>query len=142
MTISDAELIERAAEAASLAYSPYSHFRVGAALVTDGGEIITGANVENAAFGATVCAETNAITTAAASGVRRIDAVAVVCLDGDPCTPCGDCRQVMREFGVTRVVMRGRSGDILVMSLDALLPASFGPEALESDAPEGGRADR
>jgi len=136
MTISDAELIERAADAASRAYSPYSRFRVGAAIVTDGGEIVTGANIENAAFGATVCAETNAITTAAASGVRRIATVGVVCLDGDPCTPCGNCRQVMREFGVTRVVMRGRNGDILVMSLDALLPASFGPEALAAEAPE------
>lgn len=136
MTIADAELIERAADAASLAYAPYSRFRVGAAIVTDDGQVVTGANIENAAFGATVCAETNAITTAAASGVRRIDTVAVVCLDGDPCTPCGNCRQVMREFGVTRVVMRGRSGEILVMSLDSLLPASFGPEALESDSPE------
>jgi len=135
MTISDAELLERAADAASRAYSPYSRFRVGAAIVTDGGEIVTGANIENAAFGATVCAETNAITTAAASGVRKIDTVGVVCLDGDPCTPCGNCRQVMREFGVTRVVMRGRNCDILVMSLDALLPASFGPEALESETP-------
>jgi cytidine deaminase len=136
MTFSDADLIERAADAASRSYSPYSHFRVGAAIVTDAGDIITGANIENAAFGASVCAETNAITTAAASGVRRIDTVGVVCLDGDPCTPCGDCRQVMREFGVARVVMRGRNGAIRVMTLDQLLPASFGPEALEPEALE------
>lgn len=136
MTISDADLIERAADAASLSYSPYSRFRVGAAIVTDDGVIITGANIENAAFGASVCAETNAITTAAASGVRQIDTVGVVCLDGDLCTPCGDCRQVMREFGVARVVMRGRNGAISTMTLDQLLPASFGPEALEPEARE------
>lgn len=131
MNMDDTRLLEEAAGAAARAYAPYSQFRVGAAIVTADGRIITGANIENAAFGATVCAETNAITTAAAAGVRRVTTVGVVCLDGTLCTPCGNCRQVMREFGVERVVMRSSGGDVRVMTLDELLPASFGPEALE-----------
>jgi len=132
MTMSDAELLDLAQAAAERSYSPYSHFRVGAAIVTSSGDVFEGANIENAAFGATVCAETNAITTAAAAGARAIDTVAVSCLDGEPCTPCGDCRQVMREFGVKRVVMRDGSGRERTMTLDELLPASFGPEALDT----------
>jgi len=126
----DDELLDLAAGAATRSYSPYSGFRVGAAIVTADGDIVTGANIENAAYGATVCAETNAITTAAAAGVRRVDVVAVVCPDGDPCTPCGNCRQVMREFGVERVVMCGANGAVRTMTLEQLLPESFGPEAL------------
>ena len=131
MSPTDAELLDAAAEAAALSYSPYSQFRVGAAILTADGQIVTGANIENAAYGATVCAETNAITTAAATGVRRVTSVGVVCPDGILCTPCGNCRQVMREFGVERVVMRSSDGEVRVMTLDELLPASFGPEALE-----------
>ena len=131
MSRTDAELLDAAAEAAALSYSPYSQFRVGAAILTADGQIVTGANIENAAYGATVCAETNAITTAAATGVRRVTSVGVVCPDGTLCTPCGNCRQVMREFGVERVVMRSSDGEVRVMTLDELLPASFGPEALE-----------
>lgn len=126
----DHTLLELAAAAAELSYSPYSKFRVGAAIVTDTGDVISGANIENSAFGASVCAETNAITTAAAAGARRIDVVAVACLDGELCTPCGNCRQVMREFGVKRVVMRNEEGEPRSVPLDALLPESFGPEAL------------
>lgn len=131
MTDADLVLLDRARGAATHSYSPYSHFRVGAAIVASDGTVFTGANIENAAFGATVCAETNAITSAAAEGVRSIDTVAVACLDGTPCTPCGNCRQVMREFGVRRVIMSGSDDVVRVMTLDELLPASFGPEALE-----------
>ncbi|MGI9643075.1 MAG: cytidine deaminase [Acidimicrobiia bacterium] len=126
----DRTLLDLAAAAAELSYSPYSRFRVGAAIVTDAGDVVSGANIENAAFGASVCAETNAITTAAAAGARRIDVVAVICLDGEPCTPCGNCRQVMREFGVQRVVMRSPDGEPRSVPLEDLLPESFGPEAL------------
>ena len=131
MMPTDAELLDLASAAAERSYSPYSQFRVGAAIVTEDGDVISGANIENAAYGASVCAETNAITTAAAVGSRRVRVVAVVCLDGDPCTPCGNCRQVMREFGVERVIMRGAAGTTLTMSLAELLPESFGPEALD-----------
>jgi len=126
----DRTLLDLAAAAAELSYSPYSGFRVGAAIVTDSGDVVSGANIENAAYGASVCAETNAITSAAAGGARRIDVVAVVCLDGDLCTPCGNCRQVMREFGVKRVVMRTAEGGSRSVPLEDLLPESFGPEAL------------
>ena len=126
----DRTLLDLAAAAAELSYSPYSGFRVGAAIVTDSGDVVSGANIENAAYGASVCAETNAITSAAAGGARRIDVVAVVCLDGDLCTPCGNCRQVMRKFGVKRVVMRTAEGGSRSVPLEDLLPESFGPEAL------------
>ncbi|MEZ5175845.1 MAG: cytidine deaminase [Acidimicrobiia bacterium] len=123
-------LLDAARDAASRAYAPYSSFRVGAALVTEDGTVVTGANIENAAYGATICAEANAVTTAAATGARRIDTVAVVCLDGAaPCTPCGNCRQILREFGVETVVMQAEDGSPIGVPLSELLPMSFGPEA-------------
>ena len=132
MTAPDAAtLLDLAADAAQRSYSPYSKFRVGAAIVASDGTIVTGANIENAAYGASVCAETNAITTAAAMGHRRIDTVAVVCLDGELCTPCGNCRQVMREFNVGTVVLREKDGAPRSVPLSDLLPESFGPEALD-----------
>ncbi len=124
------ELLTLAAEAAEHSYSPYSQFRVGAAIVTDAGDVVTGANIENAAYGASVCAETNAITTAAGRGARGVSTVAVVCLDGEVCTPCGNCRQVMREFAVERVILRHADGTPWILTLADLLPESFGPEAL------------
>ena len=130
--MTDEELLALAADAAEGSYSPYSHFRVGAAVVTGDGAVITAANVENAAFGASICAEANAITTAIAAGATSVSAVAVVCLDGEPCTPCGNCRQIMREFGVERVVLRTPEGSPHPVTLEDLLPMSFGPEALES----------
>ena len=129
--MTDEELLSRAGEAAEGSYSPYSHFRVGAAIVTADGTIVTAANVENAAFGASICAEANAISSAIADGATSISTVAVVCLDGDLCTPCGNCRQIMREFGVERVIMRTTDGAVWAVSLEDLLPVSFGPEALE-----------
>lgn len=130
--MTDDELLERAADAADGSYSPYSHFRVGAAVVTGDGLTVVAANVENAAFGASICAEANAISSAIAQGAQSISTVAVVCLDGEPCTPCGNCRQIMREFGVERVILRTPEGAAHVVSLEDLLPMSFGPEALET----------
>jgi cytidine deaminase len=130
--MTDEELLEQAAEAAEGSYSPYSHFRVGAAIVAGDGTVVTGANVENAAFGASICAEANAITSAIAGGATSVSTVAVVCLDGEPCTPCGNCRQIMREFGVERVILRTPDGSAHPVSLEDLLPMSFGPEALDT----------
>jgi cytidine deaminase len=124
------DLLEAAAEAATRSYSPYSSFRVGSAVLADDGTVYTGANVENAAYGSAVCAESSAIATAVNAGVRKIESVAAVCLDGDFCSPCGNCRQIMQEFGVETVVMYGPDGAIDVRSLSELLPMSFGPEAL------------
>ena len=132
MTDSDRSLLEQAELVAARAHVPYSQFRVGAVVVLPDGSTVEGCNVENAAYGASVCAEVNAITTAVAAGATRIDTVAVICLDGAPCTPCGNCRQVMREFGVRRILMRDVDGTPVEFSLEELLPESFGPESLEN----------
>lgn len=124
-------LIAEARTTAEQAYSPYSNYRVGAVAVTSDGTEYRGCNVENAAFGASICAEANAITNAAAQGVRAIDTVAVTCLDGEACAPCGNCRQIMREFRVRRVILTDKAGDPVEYALEELLPRSFGPEDLE-----------
>jgi len=124
-------LIAEARRVAENSYSPYSHFRVGAVVVAADGSEYRGCNIENAAYGASICAEANAITTAAANGVREIHTVAVTCLDGEGCTPCGNCRQIMREFGVKRVILTDESGAPVEYELNELLPMSFGPEDLE-----------
>ena len=102
--MNDESLMERARSAAEVSYSPYSSFRVGAVVVAADGAVYTGCNVENAAYGSSICAEANAISSAAANGVRTIDTVVIACLDGGECYPCGNCRQIMREFNVQRVV--------------------------------------
>lgn len=124
------ELYEMARVAAENAYAPYSGFHVGAVVVADDGRVFSGCNVENAAFGATVCAEGNAISTAAAAGVRKIDLVVVACLDGGECYPCGNCRQLMREFSVDTVVVQDGRGSLRTHNLAEILPHSFGPETL------------
>jgi len=124
------ELVDRARRIAERAYAPYSQFRVGAVAVAPDGGVFEGVNVENAAYGATICAEANAISTAAATGVRQLATVAVGALDTDECYPCGNCRQLMREFGVEHVVVQGVGGRVRIHRLDDLLPHSFGPESL------------
>ena len=129
-------LIAEARAAAENSYSPYSRFRVGAVVVADDGSAYAGCNVENAAYGASICAEANAITTAAAHGVRVVDTVAVTCLDGEGCTPCGNCRQLMREFAVKRVILTTEDGTPVEYELEDLLPHSFGPDDLSSGVAE------
>ena len=124
------DLIEEARRIAEQSYSPYSRFRVGAAVAADDGRRFSGCNVENAAYGSSICAEANAITTAAAAGVRRITTVAVACLDGADCYPCGNCRQLMREFDVSHVVVQDGAEGFRAIALNDLLPHSFGPEHL------------
>ena len=130
----DADMISRlldlAREAAGNAYVPYSHFPVGAAILTETGEIVTGANVENASFGLTCCAERTAAFTAAAAGQRVFRAVAVTAPKLAAVTPCGACRQVLNEFKPAgeslTIILDGEDGPILV-ALDDLLPRAFGP---------------
>jgi cytidine deaminase len=92
------ELIRRALKAKETSYSPYSKFRVGAALLTSDGEIFAGCNVENASYGLAICAERNAVFQAAFAGKRKITAVAVTSDENTFITPCGACRQVISEF--------------------------------------------
>lgn len=125
-----AALKKAARDAASRSYSPYSHFRVGAAIVTDAG-VFTGANVENASYGLTNCAERTAIFAAAAAGARKLECVVVYTPTPHPTAPCGACRQVIREFGPEARVVSCCDGDETIeTSLPALLPGAFGPEDL------------
>jgi len=123
------ELVERAAQAREFAYAPYSGYRVGAALLAKSGRVYTGCNVENAVYPLTICAERAAVVKAVSEGEREFVALAVVTEDGG--SPCGSCRQTLREFG----------DDILVLIADAtgahrettvadLLPDSFSAKSL------------
>lgn len=129
--MSPEELAEIARAAAETAYAPYSGFRVGAVVVGADGEMFTGANVENASYPVSSCAEATAVNTAVAQGVRRIDTVAVACVDAadiEGAYPCGRCRQIMSEFGVSTVVVTAGPGSpVRNHTLDELLPHRFGP---------------
>jgi len=128
--MNEQDLYQQAHDVAEAAYVPYSNFHVGAAVETEDGQVFTGANVENAAYGSSICAEANAIGTAVAGGARRIKTVAVACLDASTCYPCGNCRQLMREFGVERVIVQDGRGGLRAHEFSEILPHSFGPETL------------
>jgi cytidine deaminase len=123
--------METARVASERAYAPYSNFRVGAAILTAGGVLHAGCNVENASYGLSICAERNAATTMALADPedREIELVAVFSPDVTPCFPCGACRQVLREFGCKEVVVENASG-LRRYPFDEILPNSFGPEDL------------
>ena len=123
------ELVKWAQEVYLQAYVPYSHYPVGAAVLFSSGKIYCGCNVENASYGLTVCAERNAIFQAVAQGERDLKGIAIaVPTDAFP-SPCGACRQVIREFAVDcPVILINGSGQTRMTSLKKLLPDSFGPE--------------
>jgi cytidine deaminase len=124
--MTDAELVKKAIGAMGNAYAPYSRYKVGAAVLTSRGEIFTGANVENASYGLTVCAERTAVFNAVTHGHRKIAAVAVVVSKGGRAVPCGACLQVLAEFGRSvRIILADRKGGFGVTTLGALLPAAF-----------------
>lgn len=132
-------LLDAAVLAMRSAYAPYSHFHVGAALLTESGEVFTGCNIENAAYSCTVCAERTAFFSAVRSGHRRFTKIAVVGGRNGVISsftyPCGVCRQVMREFcddGFTLVFTDGKA--VQELTLGDLLPYSFSPANLD----EGG----
>lgn len=113
------------------AYCPYSHFPVGAALECADGTVFTGCNVENAAYGSTICAERTAICKAISEGHRDFVRIVIAGKGQDYCTPCGPCRQVMREFSPNlEVICLNGKGEELTLTLEQLLPHSFGPENL------------
>ena len=120
------KLIAAAKKARGSAYAPYSKFKVGAALLADGGKIFAGCNVENASYGLTQCAERVAIAKAVSEGARRIRAIAVVAAEGAPISPCGACRQVIYEFGKEAdVLLVSAEGKRVVEKITTLLPRGF-----------------
>ncbi|MBU5254966.1 cytidine deaminase [Tissierella praeacuta] len=131
-------LIRKALEAQKKAYVPYSNFHVGAALITEDGEIFTGCNIEISSYSPTLCAERTAIFKAVSEGHKKIKAIAIVG-DANFTYPCGVCRQVIREFGKDATIIIANSEDeYREYKLDELLPHSFGPEDLEDGNTRGG----
>lgn len=128
------ELFIAAKAVQTRAYAPYSKFKVGAAIATPDGRIFTGCNVENAAYPVGTCAEAGAISAMLAGGERRIDAIVVLGGGDSLCTPCGGCRQRIREFAAsdTPVHVAGPEGIRKSFTLDELLPYSFGPDNLSA----------
>lgn len=134
LTQPDLALLAFAREAQEKAYAPYSSFRVGAAVYTGDGDIFQGVNIENAAFSATICAERAALAAAVSAGRRDIAAIAVVGDSEAPTVPCGCCRQALAEFNPEmRVIMGAQSEDVMVMTLDELLPDAFVRGYLDQD---------
>ena len=123
------ELAARARQAALGSYSPYSGFRVGAVVVGENSYVHTGSNVENAAYGSSICAEATAISGAVAAGLRRIVGMAVACIDAetvDGAYPCGNCRQLMNEFGTEWVIVTaGEGSEVRRHTLEELHPFGF-----------------
>jgi cytidine deaminase len=124
------QLIEKAQQARQQAYAPYSNYRVGAALLTSTGDVFSGANVENAAYPTSICAERVAIFKAVSEGQRQFQAIAVVTENGG--SPCGSCRQVLAEFGLeTLVLIADAQGRVVQeMTVAELLPGAFRPADL------------
>ena len=135
--MTDKELMIAANEARKFAYTPYSHFKVGAALLTKSGKLYTGCNIENAAYTPTVCAERTAFFKAVSSGERDFCAIAVAGgKEGvEFCTPCGVCRQVMAEFCNTETfeIICNTENGLRSFKLKELLPGSFGPANLKQE---------
>ena len=124
------ELIAQAVEARKRAYTPYSHYKVGAALLGKSGKVYLGCNVENASYGHTVCAERTAVLKAVSEGEREFDAIAVVTRNGG--SPCGACRQVMAEFASELTIyIADKNGEYRTTTLSDLLPDMFTPKHLE-----------
>jgi len=131
----DEDLVAAAREVMVRSYSPYSGYRVGAALLTADGTVVSGCNVESVSYGLSMCAERVAVGRAIAGGYREFRAIAVVTDGSEDVTPCGACRQVLAEFAPNlRVVLEG-AGERRVRSLESLLPEPF-------EAPPNWRAQR
>lgn len=119
------KLMDCAIKARENAYSPYSHFAVGAALLCEDGTLFEGCNIENASYGLTNCAERTAIFKAVSEGHIKFKALAVVADTEGPCAPCGACRQVMAEFKIPLIIMGNLMGNIKIVTMEELLPFSF-----------------
>ena len=131
------ELCRKAVEMIEMAYAPYSHFRVGAAVECDDGTVYTGCNIENAAFTPTNCAERTAIFKAVSEGRRRFRRIAVAAETDSFTPPCGVCRQVMAEFSPDiDVLMVNRKGEVRTVPLRQLLPCGFDSTSLSDASPK------
>jgi cytidine deaminase len=119
------KLMDCAIKVRENAYSPYSHFAVGAALLCEDGTLYEGCNIENASYGLTNCAERTAIFKAVSEGHIKFKALAVVADTEGPCAPCGACRQVMAEFKIPLIIMGNSMGNIKIVTMEELLPFSF-----------------
>jgi cytidine deaminase len=127
------ELIRVALEARKKAYAPYSKYQVGAALLGKSGRIFSGCNVENASFGATICAERTAAVKAVSEGETAFIALAVATDGKEPGAPCGICRQFLAEFGVDLImILINLDGKKIETTLDQYLPGAFVPASLNS----------
>lgn len=129
------QLVQKAKEAMKHAYAPYSRFPVGAAVLTDNGDVYTGVNVENASFGLTNCAERTALYKAYSEGERAIKAIAVIAETEEPISPCGACRQVMSELcrPETTVLLANKHGQFIETTVKTLLPGAFSMEEWHGD---------
>lgn len=119
------DLLESARKARILAYAPYSHFNVGAAILTNTGQVVNGFNIENASFSLTLCAERVALFSALSSGAGKPIAVAIAGEEGVPCIPCGACLQVLAEFNEEIRLILESEGSARIYRLDDLLPLRF-----------------
>lgn len=127
------ELLKLATEARAHAYTPYSHYNVGAALLTKDGRVYQGCNIENASYTPTVCAERTAFFKAIFDGVREFSAIAIIGSGVTPSYPCGVCRQVMSEFcdgDFVVITSNGDSSEVITETLDQIMPHRFGPKDL------------
>lgn len=127
------EWLAEVIEAQSRAYTPYSKFNVGALLVTEDDEYIYGANIENAAYPATICAERSALVSAYSNNITKFKALVVVTDADGPASPCGVCRQVMKELcddGMP-VYLTSKSGEVIKRTVDDLLPLGFSGKDME-----------
>ncbi|MGW5889102.1 cytidine deaminase [Priestia megaterium] len=127
------QLIDEAIAASKQAHVPYSHFHVGAALLTTDGKIYRGCNIENASYGLTNCAERTAIFKAVSEGDKQFSAIAVVGDTDGPISPCGACRQVLAEFcdDQTQIILANLKGDFVITNINEILPGYFSSKDLQ-----------
>ena len=127
--MTDRELLDMAIAAREFAYAPYSKYKVGAALEAEDGRVFTGCNIENAAYGNTICAERTALGKAISEGARSFTRIAISSSGSVP-FPCGACRQSLYEFAPDLRVLMTWDGNVRETTLEALLPNGFGPSSL------------
>ena len=131
--MTDRKLIDMAADAMASSYSPYSCFKVGASIECSDGSVFTGCNIENASFGATMCAEAVALAAAVSAGRREFKRIAIISEGTSYCFPCGTCRQLLNEFSPELEVLSARSdGRYVSYPLTTLLPMAFAVEQLRN----------